>query len=356
MKTNATARKKKINQKRKERLHHKMQTPKETTSVYEIIQAQLLGKLRDAMESGEPFAWVKPWKGAPYPCSYETPQKPFGAAVNFLFLEAGEYLTFSQIRKLQEENPKVQIKKGAKAVYVYSHFPIFEKKPDGSLLLDDQGEPIPKRFGIRYVREYHISDVAHVKSHFVETEYLHETTANMALADQLIKDYGNTYGISLLELYGCGQAFCQGKNLVLPDRRQFESSYEYYGTIFHELGHVTKQMQPRTQTLSYAQEELVAELTASLLCAMFHLTDDRTEQNSLAYLRSWYERIQEANPKELYLAAAEARRAAEQILNTSPKIRAQLFLESAGKVWGTEPLRDGKNLEEGKRPRIGKRR
>ena len=333
-----------------------MLNPKETASIYEIIQAQLLAKLRDAIESEEPFTWIKPWKGAPYPCSYENPKRPFGAAVNFLFLETGEYLTFSQIRKLQEENPEVRIKKGAKAVYVYTHFPIFEKRTDGSLKLDGKGEPILKRFGIRYVKEYHISDVVHAKSHFVESDFIHEETAQMALADQLIQDYGKMHGLTLLELYGCGRAYCQGKHIVLPDRKQFESSYEYYGTIFHELGHVTKQMQPRNGTFNYAQEELVAEITASLLCAMFHLTDDRTERNSLAYLKNWYERIEEARPKDLYVAAAEAKRVAEQILSANPHIRAQLL---PGAVWEEpkiEPPRERKELETWKRPSMGKKR
>ena len=66
-------------------------------SVYEIIKAKLIEKMKVALESGEQFTWAKPWRGAPYPCNYDAPRQPFKAAINRLLLETGEYLTFWQI-------------------------------------------------------------------------------------------------------------------------------------------------------------------------------------------------------------------------------------------------------------------
>lgn len=297
----------------------------QTASIYEIIQAQLLAKLRDAIEGGEPFTWVKPWKGAPYPCSYENPKIPFRAAVNFLFLEAGEYLTYNQIQNLRTQNPEVKIRKGAKQAYVYMFFPVYKKERDGTTVVDENQEPLLDHVCVRYLREFHISDVEHVKSHFIGTEYKHEETEKMALADQLIQAYAKKYEIEIVEQYGTGRAYCQGRKIVIPAKRQFESCYEYYGTIFHELGHVTNSICPRSKKLEYAQEELVAELTSSLLCSILQLKDDRMEKNNLAYLRGWYEKIKNGSPKIIFSSTEEARKAANQILDASPLIKGSLL-------------------------------
>ncbi|HIZ21898.1 MAG TPA: hypothetical protein IAA21_03745 [Candidatus Blautia faecigallinarum] len=69
-----------------------------------------------------------------------------------------------------------------------------------------------------------------------------------------------------------------------------------------------------------------------------------------------HERIEEARPKDLYVAAAEAKRAAEQILSASPHIRAQLL---PGTVWEEpqmEPPRERKELETWKKTSMGKKR
>lgn len=297
----------------------------EKKSVYEIMQTQLLDRIEAAIQSDQPFHWVKPWQGAPYPCSYSRPEKPFSAAVNFLFLDAGEYLTFSQVRKLQEADPQIRIRKGSKQVYVYQSFPIFETDKEGNTVYKENGEPAIEGFRIRYTREYHISDIENLKSHFIKKEYEHEKTEQTALADELIHSYAQKYGVSVEERYGISEAYAQGMRVVLPDKTQYESVYEYYATAFHELAHNTKRTgeNPR-EGISYAQEELVAEITASFLCASLHLQDDRSLQNNLAYLKGWYGKIKDAKPTEVYFAAQSAKQAADQILRSAPQICQQI--------------------------------
>lgn len=309
----------------------------EKVSVYDIIKAKLIEKIKEALEGGETFAWVKPWKGAPYPCSYENPRQPFNSSVNRLFLETGEYLTYWQISKLHEENPEIKIKKGAKQAYVFQSFPVFKKEKDGKIATDDKGEQLIEGFRMRYSREFHISDVAGLKSHFVKEEYVHDKTEGMQLADRLIDEYCEKFGIEKQSLYGSGRAYFQsvkieqeGKSyngkISLPDIRQFENVYEYYSTIFHELAHSTKVSIDRGK-LSYAQEELVAEVSASLLCSSFGLINEGSFQNNVAYLQSWMKEIEQAGSKDIYFAVTEAKKAADLILEASPAIRKTLFPE-----------------------------
>lgn len=283
------------------------------------MQAKLLLKLEEAMQSGEQFTWVKPWKGAPYPCSYNYPTKPFSSPINLLFLEAGEYLTFQQICS----HPEAKIKKGAKQEIVFQRFPVFQKDENGKNVLDENGEPVIERFQLKYTREYHISNVEGIKSHFVPVDYEHARTKNMEMADLLIAAYSQAYGIEVSELYGMGQAYNQGNRVVLPDRRQYKNVYEYYSTVFHELGHSTRGKLYREQ-LEYAQEELVAEITASLLCASLGLENEEALRNNLAYLQHWHAHVKAARPKELYFAVEYAKAAADLILDSCPVVKQYL--------------------------------
>lgn len=288
-------------------------------TIYDIVQAKLLLKLEEAMQSGEQFTWVKPWKGAPYPCSYAYPSKPFSSPVNLLFLEAGEYLTYQQI----VSHPDARIKKGAKQELVFQRFPVFQKDKNGKPKLDENGEPIIERFVLKYTREFHISAVEGIKSHFVPVEYEHTKTKNMEMADLLITAYSQAYEVKVEELYGTGQAYNQGSRVVLPDRRQYSNVYEYYSTAFHELGHSTRMALHREQ-LDYAQEELVAEITASLICATLGLENEEAFRNNLAYLQHWHAHIKDAKPKELYFAVEAAKSASEMILDSCPVVKQYL--------------------------------
>lgn len=270
-------------------------------------------KLEEAMQSGEKFHWVKPWNGAPYPCNYAHPGKAFSSPINLLFLEAGEYLTYQQIRAI----PDARIKKGAKQELVFQSIPIFRKDEKQELVLDDHGEPILERFLLKYVREFHISALEGVKSHFIPTDYEHTQTESMEMADLLISTYGEMHGVIIDEIYGTGNAYNQGNRVVLPDRKQFPNAYEFYSTAFHELGHSTR-ITLKREELEYAQEELVAEITAAILCTSLGLDDKEVVQNNLAYLQYWQEHIKAARPKELYFAVVAAKEASELILESCP--------------------------------------
>lgn len=107
----------------------------------------------------------------------------------------------------------------------------------------------------------------------------------------------------------------------MPERHQFEGAEEYYSTLFHEMGHSTGHQSrlARPDLLemhhfgdtSYSKEELVAEMTAAMLCGIAGI-ENETVDNSAAYLQGWLSKL-ESEPKWLIQAATKASEAADYI-------------------------------------------
>jgi antirestriction protein ArdC len=107
--------------------------------------------------------------------------------------------------------------------------------------------------------------------------------------------------------------------ITLPDLTLFTSGHEFACTLAHELAHSTghKSRLDRgftpDQTFgcdSYGREELVAEITASMLMNKYGITD--TQDNSAQYLASWITAIK-GDAGLLTRACSLANRAYERI-------------------------------------------
>lgn len=111
----------------------------------------------------------------------------------------------------------------------------------------------------------------------------------------------------------------------MPTRDSFDPAEAYFATLFHELahstGHASRLSRPgivqfdRFGSQQYGAEELIAEVTAAMLCGVTGIAPT-TLDNSAAYLQSWMTAI-EADPKLLITSASQAQRAADFILGVS---------------------------------------
>ena len=86
-------------------------------NIYEMVTDRIISKLEHAEKSGEKFRWVKPFditNGVRYACNYET-QIPY-TGINRLLADKDEFLTFNQIKKMNEKSKDdfLHIRKGAK--------------------------------------------------------------------------------------------------------------------------------------------------------------------------------------------------------------------------------------------------
>jgi antirestriction protein ArdC len=106
----------------------------------------------------------------------------------------------------------------------------------------------------------------------------------------------------------------------MPTRNRFVDAPHYYATLFHELIHSTGHESRLNRTFGatfgdhlYSKEELVAEVGSSFLCAIAGITNERTEQNSTAYIQHWIEALK-GDSRLVITAASAAQKAADAIV------------------------------------------
>lgn len=129
--------------------------------------------------------------------------------------------------------------------------------------------------------------------------------------------------------HGMKQAYysLQDDTVGMPARERFTTEEVYYATLFHELIHATgheKRLKRGSLSESggfgsdpYCREELVAETGAAFLCGQAEIVE-RTIDNSAAYLRGWLDQLK-SDKTLIVQAAAQAQKAADFILGTSPQ-------------------------------------
>lgn len=118
----------------------------------------------------------------------------------------------------------------------------------------------------------------------------------------------------------------------LPEREQFNRPEDYYSTAYHEYAHSTghsKRLGRKKDWTAfgddpYAQEELVAELCAAMLCGTAGI--EVTYEQSASYIQHWRERFQ-GDPRLLISAAGQAQRAADWISGKSFEAEAEVAEE-----------------------------
>lgn len=87
----------------------------------------------------------------------------------------------------------------------------------------------------------------------------------------------------------------------MVEEESFESTAEYYATLFHEIGHATghgsrlnREGIERVSLFSassYSKEELIAEITSAFLCAESGI--DGVFDNSASYIAGWVRKFKD---------------------------------------------------------------
>lgn len=116
----------------------------------------------------------------------------------------------------------------------------------------------------------------------------------------------------------------------MPDADSFSSREAFCATWAHEQAHSTGHQSRLSRELSgafgsrsYAREELVAELSAVLIC--YRLRIGYQLENHAAYLKDWAQMLRE-QPRSLFKVLSDARQAADLI---APEIEATPAAEPA---------------------------
>ena len=272
------------------------------------IYAAVTDRIIEQMEQGI-IPWQKPWVASGKAVSHAT-GKPYSLLNQLMLGRPGEYLTFKQCQKAGG-----RVRKGEKASMVV--FWKFIGQED-----EETGEKKQVPF-LRYYNVFHIDQCEGVTAkHTTETAFPDGAEA-LDVAQDIIYDYLSREGVKLLHEEG-DRAFYRPSTdeIVLPIRKQFMSTAEYYSTAFHELTHSTghpSRLNRLTQPSffgsdDYSKEELVAEIGAAALVSHVGLETAGSFRNSAAYIQNWLS-VLKGDKRFIVSAAGRAEKAVSLILN-----------------------------------------
>ena len=300
------------------------------------IYAAVTERIIEQMEQGI-IPWQKPWISNSKAISHAT-GKPYSLLNQLLLGRPGEYLTFKQC---QQAGGKV--KKGEKASMVVFWKWIEQEDEETG---DSEGAPLGATSGediypqprscdakrgsrskevpfLRYYNVFHIDQCEGVSAKYTTESAFPDGADTLAAAQDIIYDYLGREGVKLTHEEG-DRAFYRPSTdeIVLPIRKQFVSTAEYYSTVFHELTHSTghpSRLNRLTRpsffgTEDYSKEELVAEIGAATLVNHVGLETASSFRNSAAYIQNWLG-VLKGDKRFIVSAAGRAEKAVNLILN-----------------------------------------
>ena len=308
------------------------------SNVAKTITDAILKKMEDAENLGTSFRWVKPWNsGLDRAYSYDT-QIPY-KGVNRLLLENDEYLTFNKMQEINQQKgtPEYQIRKGARSnnVCYYNITPIKDEQTGEPMIDEYTGKELKRGF-LKYYRVFSKGDIVRKDNgeslpskfnfeHFSHEEATEQMKEALDRFNRLFNYYCEKNGIEVQVVQDGTQAyFSHNMKIRVPDISNFNSIYNWVHTVAHEMAHSTgmflgrfKDQEPKAieeAMKSYSKEELVAEITAEMLCSELHIPDDsEAPDNAVAYIHSWSSYLKD-RPNEIVSAAAKAESACEMIM------------------------------------------
>ncbi|MBC6609047.1 DUF1738 domain-containing protein [Hymenobacter sp. BT188] len=272
--------------------------------VYQIVTDRIVA----ALEGGV-IPWRKPWNAVyGLPRNYATGVAYSGINAFLLHFSGALpfFMTFKQALALGGH-----VRKGAKGhLVVYYNVSVRENEHTG------KEEKLPF---LKYYTVFSVEDIEGIAFDLPAVERHAHTP--IEAAEAIVAGWQERPTIEHLHQRATYSPALDRVNM--PALATFTTPEGYYATLFHELthstGHASRLDRPDLTagegkgSASYAREELTAEMGASFLCAAAGLDTAQTEENAVAYIQSWLERLK--NDKKLVLqAASKAQRAAKLIL------------------------------------------
>jgi antirestriction protein ArdC len=279
---------------------------KESHSVYEIITSRIVAELERGV-----VPWRRPW-AAKLPVNLCT-QKMY-RGLNVLTLGSQGYASRFWLTLRQANELGGRIRRGERSSPVV-YWNIGEEK---EYVTRDGETRVSKPVILRYSNVFNLTQTEGID---LPESALQESRSNDPIdeCERVVAGMPNRPEIEQSDRAW----YAPARDVVgMPAIGLFQSSAEYYSTLFHELTHSTghearvgregvEHLQPFGSE-SYSREELVAEVGAAMLCGVTGIAN-RTIENSAAYLRGWIERLK-ADARLVIGAASAAQKAADFIL------------------------------------------
>ena len=292
--------------------------------VYQVVTDKIISLL----EQGT-IPWRKPWNSSSgIPRNLITNKEYRG--INLLLLSCQEYSSPYWLTYRQVISKKGNVRKGEKAspVIFYrisSPYKVtgtsgdaHESEPDLSNVASERRAGQKPAYILKCYHLFNLEQCEGVTA--ASTGISHQFTPNEK-AERVVAGMISPPEIS----YGGSIASYSPVNdkIRMPTGDTFENGEQYYSVLFHELSHsvghhsrlARKEVMERNEfgSQDYSAEELCAELSASMLCAVAGISNVTIEL-SAAYIESWLSAFR-SDKRMLVVAAGKAQKAADYILN-----------------------------------------
>jgi len=272
---------------------------KMSDKVYQIITDSILKKLDEGT-----IPWEKTWnfnQGLP---KNGVSNKTYSGFNIFQLLCQGYSSPYWFTKKqAKEKGGTIDYEKEKSTLIIFWTF--LEKKNEKT------GE-VEKKFPmLRYYHVYNQEQISGIKIKF-EPEAKKYNNDPIVNCEQIITEWHNMPEIK----WGGNPAYSPSLDIIRMKKiDQFHTAQNYYNTLFHEMAHSTMhltRLNRQALGLSYAKEELVAEMTACFLCGMAGIEKEILD-NSAAYIQNWKETIK-GDSRLVIQAASMAQKACNYIL------------------------------------------
>lgn len=274
-------------------------------SVYEIVTEKIMAELEKGI-----IPWQKPWTSeAPKNLSSGKAYR----GINLFLLAAAGYGSPYWLTYKQAAERGGNVRKGQHGtLIVFWKFDNVTRKSES----EDSDEGSTTTGGRRapILRYYTVFNVEQCEG--IDAPAPRPAVPSIEAAETIAAGYPNGPRMEQSDK----AAYSPSADVVyMPARNSFHAAEGFYSTLFHELAHSTghtsrlNRFEGKVSAFGsedYSKEELVAEMTAAMLCGSCGI--DRTIENSGAYLRSWLKALK-ADSRMVVLAAAQAQKAADWI-------------------------------------------
>lgn len=294
--------------------------------IYQLVTDRILSLLQQGV-----VPWQKPWKttSCSLPPSNLVSRRPYRGINVFLLIAqyfgSPYWLTFKQAQGLGGH-----VRRGERGT------PIVFWRIDSEEADEEVTPELRRRILLRYYTVFNVD-----QCEGVEVPGANEEGPAFDPIPACEAVYANMPNPPKLRHGGERAFYRRSDDLVqLPKPEAFSSPKFYYSTQFHELAHATGHQSRLNRfaeednpgvfgSPAYAREELVAEMTAAMVCGALgiapvkvevisHSGEEELLEGSAAYIRHWTD-VLKADHRPVVTAAARAQKAADLILGRQPQ-------------------------------------
>lgn len=293
----------------------------------EESRAAIVAQLADLMER-DGLAWANPviGSGRPHNPISGTYYRGENLARVFVAMLANGWTDSRFVTYRQAREKGWQVRKGAESVLIvrYKQFQFTVKDDDGEEVVDDDGQPIVRRYTrpVGYFRVFNAADVEGMPA--AEPVARRGDCSEIAAAEIDAFISSSRCEIALSAVRNMCYYSPVGDYVAMVARGAFRSDDDYLRTLLHEMTHSTckplgREIGGKFGSDAYAFEELVAELgavfTANAIGYEIDLGSGEAGwlENHAAYLKVWIRQLQDS-PEVFAKAAGQASRAADYLL------------------------------------------